>query len=195
MQELQKNKKMSKKQQRKNGGDFFRDRLHQVFETDDPEKNAFLTILANECKKYLRLRKRKENEEEANRLVKSGSRASILIHADMKNLDGIQYQVTRQARSLVPVENMINPHVVAQINRQRAKWLSEIHKARIGASNEDGSDSSDSEESLENAKPRKKKELSVNAVSRSQTSNVVKGEHNVLIGSRSKKSLVGSDRR
>ncbi len=90
---------------------------------------------------------------------------------------------------------MINPHVVAQINRQRAKWLSEIHKARIGASNEDGSDSSDSEESLENAKPRKKKELSVNAVSRSQTSNVVKGEHNVLIGSRTRKSLVGSGRR
>ena len=195
MQELQKNKKLTKKQQRKNGGDFFRDRLHQVFETDDTEKNAFLTILANEAKKYLRLKKRRENEQETDRIVNSGQRGSMLIHTDIKNLDDIQYHATRQAKLLVPVENMINPHLVSQLNRQKTKQLSEIHKARIGASAEDDSDCSDSEESPKNAKDDKKKEFNVNSMTRSQTSHVIKGEHDGSIASRSRKRLGLTGRR
>lgn len=63
VQELQKNKKLSKKQQKKDGGDFFRDRLHTIYKNDDVEKDEFLKVFVCECRKYQRIKKRKENEE------------------------------------------------------------------------------------------------------------------------------------
>ena len=112
MQELQKNKKLTKKQQMRKGGDFFRDRLHQIYMSNDPEKDKFISIIANECKKYQKLKKRKDNEAVRNSLwekQRETMNKSGMIHADIQRLDDIQHSAIEQAKSLVPLENLINP--------------------------------------------------------------------------------------
>ena len=59
IQLLQKNKKMTKKEKEKSGGDFFRNQLHKHYKVKDPEQKHFMEFLVEECKKYQKLDKKK----------------------------------------------------------------------------------------------------------------------------------------
>lgn len=100
LQMLQKNKKLTKRDKLKSGGDFFRDELHKLYETNDPEKKQFMHYLGDECKKYQQIKKKKLEQEKQIQMEKENSKNAKYKHLDMVNEFGKE-----NAKTLVSLEN------------------------------------------------------------------------------------------
>ena len=101
LQLLQKNKKLTKKEKLKTGGDFFRDELHKLYETKDPWKKKFMSALTDNCKKIKQAQNKKAKYDKL--LVEENCGGTKANHLDMVNSFGKD-----NAKQLVSLENLIN---------------------------------------------------------------------------------------
>jgi hypothetical protein len=102
LQQLQKNKKLSRKEKAKTGGDFFRDELHKIHDTKDAGKAKWMVSLSEECRKYQKLLKKKLEEE---RLIEMDKHAPVLKY---RNLDMVNNFSKEHAKKLVSLGGMLN---------------------------------------------------------------------------------------
>jgi hypothetical protein len=101
--ELQKNKKVGKKERLERGGDFFRDELHKTWRAKDEIKNLFMNFLGQECKKYQTIKANKELED---MLVRESCRAGGV--GVTKHLELVTQFAKVNAKTLVSLEKIIN---------------------------------------------------------------------------------------
>jgi hypothetical protein len=102
LQQLQKNKKLSRKEKAKTGGDFFRDELHKIHDCKDEGKAKWMVSLSEECRKYQKLLKKKLEEE---RLIEMDKHAPVLKY---RNLDMVNNFSKEHAKKLVSLQGMLN---------------------------------------------------------------------------------------
>ena len=102
---LQKNKKLTKKEKLKTGGDFFRDELHKLYETKDPWKKKFTNALMEQCKKIKQAQTKKAKYDKL--LVEEADGGTKANHLDMVNSFGKD-----NAKQLVSLENLINKSAI-----------------------------------------------------------------------------------
>lgn len=102
LQQLQKNKKLTRKERVKTGGDFFRDELHKIHACEDVGKARWMKSLSEECRKYQKLLKKKLEEE---RLIEMDKHAPVLKY---RNLDMVNNFSKEHAKKLVSLGGMLN---------------------------------------------------------------------------------------
>lgn len=122
LQLLQKNKRLTKKEKLKSGGDFFRDELHKLYETKDPEKKKFMAALSEECKKFQKIKKK---NAEKMKLEKEEAEGTNLTS---KHLDIVNNFARDHAKQLVSLENLINKTADSVFNKGMEKKLEERYE-------------------------------------------------------------------
>lgn len=103
LNEIQKNKKVPKKEQKLNGGDFFRDSLHKIPEFENETKSKFMMLLGDQCRKAKKNLKRKLEFERLNEEFKNSS-----CELNTLNLDLVNNFSKEHSKVLISLENLIN---------------------------------------------------------------------------------------
>jgi hypothetical protein len=100
LQQLQKNKKTTKKERYERGGDYFRNELHKMFQTTDPDKALFYAYLGEECKVH---QKRARKADLQKKMFEDASKGSGTVK--YKQLDIVNSFGKDNAKTLVSLEN------------------------------------------------------------------------------------------
>jgi Ca2+-binding EF-hand superfamily protein len=112
--ELQKNKKVSKRERSERGGDFFRDELHKCWRAKDETKSLFMNFLGGECKKYQKIKANKVLEDS---LMQESYRVGGV--GVTKHLELVTQFSKFNAKTLVSLEKIINikPGAIPKLNK------------------------------------------------------------------------------
>ena len=103
--ELQRNKKLTSKQLKDTGGDFFRDELHHQYQAEDLGKQQFQECFGEYMTKYRKI----QADEFINMRMLNMKGGDMTQYEQNKKLDIVNKYSIDQAKKQVPLGNLLNP--------------------------------------------------------------------------------------
>lgn len=123
LNEIQKNKKLTKKQKALTGGDFFRDEQHKIAIFEDEDKYRFMKLLGEECRRCEKLKTKSAQFEKITKEIEFNP-----SNANAVNLDMVSSFSKDHSKVLVSLQNMINVAAPGHIKEEKGFELVSINE-------------------------------------------------------------------